>query len=294
MRLTVITPSFNQAAYLERTLDSVLSQGYPDLEYIVVDGGSTDGSVEIIKRHEKHLAWWVSEADRGQSHALNKGLQSASGELLTWLNSDDWYLPGALEHFAEAAEAHPEASVLVGHGEMVDEAGVVRIEPARDGPLDLQTLLGWFHNWFCQPASAFRRELWRDCGPLDEQAHLSMDLDFWLRAAEAGHRFERIPHTLARAQIHADAKTFALDWPMRLETAHLLERHGATGEVKQVLAKLARDMRLQRVRLDWYRANYGIVTGHPLVRALQPIVKLLARNEAGYWREAPPPWVTSE
>lgn len=292
MRITVVTPSFNQARYLERTLDSVLSQGWPGLEYIVVDGGSTDGSVDIIKRHEKHLAWWVSESDRGQSHALNKGFARAGGELLTWLNSDDWYLPGALQHFAEAAAAHPEADVLVGHGEMVDAAGTPRIVPERDTPIDMQSLLNWVRGgWFLQPASCFRRRMWEACAPLDERAHLTLDLDLWLRAAAAGQRFVRIPQTLARAQIHDEAKTFAFAWPMRLESARLLERHGAEGEFERAMAELVSELRAQRESLAWYQSSFQDVVGHPLVRALRPLVKVLARRPSQYWMQDLPGWI---
>src|SRR5687767_11527952 len=101
-RITIVTPSFQQASYLEQTIDSVLSQGYPNLEYAVVDGGSTDGSVEIIKRYQKHLAYWVSEKDRGQTHAINKGMARATGEIRAYINSDDYYLPGTLQRVADA------------------------------------------------------------------------------------------------------------------------------------------------------------------------------------------------
>src|SRR5512134_129792 len=130
-KISIVTPSFNQGKYLERTIRSVIEQDYPNLEYIIIDGGSTDESVEIIRKYEKHLAYWVSEPDRGQSHAINKGFDRATGEIFGWLNSDDWYVPGALKAVAEAFAANPEAGAVVGAGEMVDEEGklVLRCEP---------------------------------------------------------------------------------------------------------------------------------------------------------------------
>jgi glycosyltransferase involved in cell wall biosynthesis len=111
--LSIITPSFNQAAFLPQTLDSVLNQKYPKLEYIVIDGGSTDGSREIIDSYSNRLTFWVSEKDRGQVHALNKGLQRATGDWVGWQNSDDFYLPGAFESFALATQRHPDADIII-------------------------------------------------------------------------------------------------------------------------------------------------------------------------------------
>src|SRR3990172_6401882 len=115
-RISIVTPSFNQGRYLERTILSVLDQRYPKLEYIVIDGGSTDESVDIIRKYEPHLAYWVSEPDRGQSHAINKGLARAREAILAWLNSANYYLPEALPKVAAAALTHPEAAVFVGAG----------------------------------------------------------------------------------------------------------------------------------------------------------------------------------
>ena len=122
-RISVITPSFNQGAFLERTIDSVLSQGYGDLEYIIIDGGSTDNSVDIIKRHAKHISYWVSEKDRGQSHALNKGFARATGCYISWLNSDDWYEPDALSVFVECFKENPQAGMIIGAGQILDQNG---------------------------------------------------------------------------------------------------------------------------------------------------------------------------
>ena len=123
-RITVITPSFNQAAYLEQTISSVLDQGYPNLEYIIIDGGSTDGSVEIIRKFEDRIAYWVSEKDRGQAHAINKGIQRATGDIIAYLNSDDYYLEGSLARVAEHFSRHPDVDLIHGRCRIVDERGV--------------------------------------------------------------------------------------------------------------------------------------------------------------------------
>ena len=121
--ITVVTPSFNQARFLERTIRSVLDQGYAQLEYLILDGGSSDGSTDIIRAYESHLAYWISEPDDGQSAAVNAGWRRASGEILGWLNSDDFYLPGTLQFVGEFFAAHPDVAFLYGTCDVVDEAG---------------------------------------------------------------------------------------------------------------------------------------------------------------------------
>src|ERR1700694_3043502 len=122
-RITVVTPSFNQAAYLADAIESVLSQCYPDLEYLVLDGGSTDGSIDILRRYDSRLSW-TTQADEGQSDAINKGFRRATGEIVTFLNSDDYYFPGALEAVARAFTDNPDAGVVYGRGRFVSETGV--------------------------------------------------------------------------------------------------------------------------------------------------------------------------
>ncbi len=122
-RVSIVTPSFNQAAFLEETIQSVLSQDYPNLEYIIIDGGSTDGSVEIIKKYADKLAYWVSEKDTGQADAINKGLIRVTGEIVAWLNSDDIYLPGTIRAAVEALQAHPDCGLVYGDVLSVDAKG---------------------------------------------------------------------------------------------------------------------------------------------------------------------------
>ena len=165
--VSIVTPSYNQAAYLEATLRSVLDQDYPRIEYILVDGGSTDGSREIIERYAGRLAWWVSEPDRGQTDAINKGFAHAHGEVLAWLNSDDTYLPGAVTQAVASLQAHPAAGMVYGDANLIDEAGdVIGKFPARQ--TDYRRLRrGYVH--IPQQASFFRADLWRQVGPIGPQ-----------------------------------------------------------------------------------------------------------------------------
>ena len=175
-RITVVTPSFNQGPFLEATMRSVLDQGYPNLEYIVVDGGSTDDSVEIIRRYEPRLAWWVSEKDTGQSNAINKGFARGTGEIFAYINSDDTLAPGSLMAAAEACQK--------GHRWIT--GWVMFLEP-EDGqwpqlPRAMETNIDWFlSNPICQQATFWAAEYTRNLGPFWEDMHYAFDYEFWMR-----------------------------------------------------------------------------------------------------------------
>jgi len=232
-KISIVTPSYNQGQYLEKTFQSVLGQSYPNLEYIIIDGGSTDNSVEIIKKYEKHLAYWVSEKDRGQSHAINKGFAHATGDLFCWLNSDDCYTPGALKTVAEVYRDNPETGAIVGAGDMVDESGNVlhHIEPF---DVTVNSLYRWVDRFFWQPSCFFSRQAWERCGPLDEDLHFAMDLDLWLKIAKA-YTFTKTDAMLSTSLMHQGAKTRAFEALTRLDASIVILKHGGEKEARQYL-----------------------------------------------------------
>jgi glycosyltransferase involved in cell wall biosynthesis len=203
--ISIVTPSYNQGHFLEETIQSVLSQNYPNLEYIVIDGGSTDNSVQIIKRYEKHLAYWVSERDRGQTDAINKGLKRSRGEFVNWINSDDRLAPGALARIAEGVAKHPQADFVYGDTDILIEDGSVlqtRPETRFNG-----FILRYGANVFAQPSCFFRRTLAERIHWLNEELHWSMDYDFWIRAAAAGARFAHVEGVIGQFRLQGGSKT---------------------------------------------------------------------------------------
>jgi len=216
-KISIVTPTRNQAQYIEETILSVLHQNYPNTEYIIVDGASTDGTMSIVERYRNQLALVISEPDNGQSQAVNKGMSHATGDILTWLNSDDMLAPGALAAAALAFEMHP-ADMLAGVCQLYRDGRLVaqHLTSCADGPLPLKDLLDLEHGWnagqfFHQPEVMFTRELWfRSGGHLDERLFYSLDYELWLRFARAGARLHVIARPLARYRIHDDQKTYAL------------------------------------------------------------------------------------
>ncbi|WP_049818946.1 glycosyltransferase family 2 protein [Geotalea uraniireducens] len=237
-KISIVTPSFNQGRYLEKTILSVLEQGYPNLEYIIIDGKSSDNSVEIIKKYEKYLKYWVSEEDRGQSHAINKGFAHATGDLLGWLNSDDYYAAGALKTVAETALATPAAGAIVGAGAMVDETGNVFLSVARTA-ITLESLYNWFDEFFWQPSCFFPKETWKHCGPLDENVHYAMDLDFWIKIAKK-FTFTTTHATLSFNLKHPKAKTTEFSYLSHVDAVMVIMRHGAEKEARKLLEEYTR------------------------------------------------------
>ena len=214
--ISIVTPSYNQARFLEETIRSVLAQDYPRLEYIIVDGASTDGSLEIIQNYADRLAWWVSEPDQGQTDAINKGFSKAKGEILAWLNSDDTYRPGAVSAAIKCLLQYPEYGLVYGGADFIDEKGdLIGRFPARQ--TDYRRLRqGYVH--IPQQAAFFRASFWRKVGPLDPSFYFAMDYDLWIRiAAIAPIRY--MPEVWANFRLHTGGKTIADDdrcWPEML------------------------------------------------------------------------------
>jgi len=177
-KISIVTPSFNQADFLERTILSVLNQNYPNLEYIIIDGGSTDGSVEVIKKYEKYLGYWVSEKDNGQAHAVNKGWALATGQWLGWQNSDDIYLPGAFHKVAVAAAKFPGKDLIYGNVYHVDRGDNI-VREYRFTKMDITP--GKYGGVIPFQATFFGREIVEKCGFLDEALEFCMDLEYGLR-----------------------------------------------------------------------------------------------------------------
>lgn len=219
--VSVVMPSYNQAAYLEAAIRSVLDQDHPRVELIVVDGGSTDGSAAIIERYADRLAWWVSEPDNGQAAAINRGFTECRGDILCWLNSDDLLRPGALRRVAEQLDAG-DVQWLIGASEAIDADGKMQGLVLPHAP-SLVGFFDWGAHGFIQPSVFWNRAMWEQAGPLDEHLHFGMDLDLWLRMywvtqprvvdeVYSAHRLHDQAKCLARrAEMHAEYDAWLVD-----------------------------------------------------------------------------------
>ena len=203
--VSIVTPSFNQAQFLEQTMLSVLNQDYPNIEYLVADGGSTDGSVEIIKRYSNRLTWWVSEKDRGQADGINKGLARAKGKYIAWLNSDDYYLPGAVRQAVVLLEQQPDLAFVHGDLQVVDENGKV-INLLSYGDWGLPGLMTF--KIIGQPAVFMRHSALERAGLLDLSYHFLLDHQVWLRLALQGSTLYH-PALWAGEHVHTASKNVA-------------------------------------------------------------------------------------
>lgn len=261
--VSIVTPSYNQARYLEQTLRSVLEQEYPRIEYIVVDGASTDGSVEIIEKHVMEsdslpsesqkqasgfhkIDYWISEKDSGQAEAINKGLARATGEIVAWLNSDDFYFPGAVASAVKAFESHPEAGLVYGDTAAVDENGEF-IHFPKYAQWTLEDLLT-FHI-LGQPAVFMRREVLLKAGYLDSSFHFLLDHHLWIRMASHAPMVY-VPERWAAGRFHESAKNVAQAARFGEEAFRILERAESDPLVSGTLGRISRRSRAAALRIN--------------------------------------------
>lgn len=224
-RLTVVTPSYNHGEFIEETIRSVLLQNYPSLEYLVIDGGSSDSTVEIIQRYARWITYWTSEKDHGQANAINKGFARATGDILAWLNSDDIYYENAFSNMMSAVVASPDGVAYVGSCDKVDLTGRV-LSTVTPRNLNAAGIADWCRTgFFYQPACFFRRSAFEASGGLNEIYHNALDIDLWMKLAERGS-FTTVDAAVAHAKIHPDMKTLK-HIPLRdAETAAVAITHG--------------------------------------------------------------------
>lgn len=259
--VSIITPSYNQAKYLEQTILSVLNQDYPRIEYIVMDGASTDGSVDIIKKYAAKLAYWESVKDKGQADAINKGFARATGEIVAWLNSDDYYLPGAISAAVKVFEENPDVALLYGNMLAVNEHGAT-FNTLTYKQLALEELLCF--QIIGQPAVFMRRSALQKTSGLDLTFHFLLDHLLWIKIAKQGNLLH-VDQTWAAARYHAEAKNRAKAAEFGREAFRILDVVSRDESLAPLLAKASRRAKASAHRVD---ARYLLDGGLP-ARALR-------------------------
>jgi GT2 family glycosyltransferase len=265
--ISIVTPSFGQGHFLERTLYSVVNQNYPALEYFVQDGGSTDDTVDVLRRFEGSLTDWVSEPDEGQADAINRGFARTSGEIMAYLNSDDLLLPGALAYVASYFKAHPEIDVLYGHRVMIDEhdghIGSQILPPHDDEELALL-------DFVPQETLFWRRSAWEAAGgQIDASLRFAMDWDLLLRFRESGAKIERAPRLLGAFRVHEEQKTATWFDQCLLECEALrLRVHGRSISHDEAVARATPYMRRHVPYHLWHRLKMRLPLRRQIVRTL--------------------------
>lgn len=236
-RISIVTPSFRHGKYIEETIRSVLLQGYPNLEYWVIDGGSQDETVEILQKYDAFLSGWISEPDRGQTHAINKGLAKVSGQIIGYLNSDDLLLPGALYTIAKTFAADPSIHLVTGFRKVYDHESRFVTNWFRDRPTN------YFMRHYCcvaQETTFWSQALWKELGAFDERFHFAMDYEYWLRAIDRGYRFHLINRYIGGFRDYPQSKTNAQTATYYRDMAVLYHRYDMGDSEAEIHARLGR------------------------------------------------------
>jgi len=221
--VTIVTPSYNQGNFIRDCIESILSQDYPRIEYIIMDGGSTDNTESVVKAYSQRLTW-ISEKDRGQSHAINKGFKMANGEILAWLNSDDLFLPGAVSRAVETLRRDADAGAVYGEGYLIDIHGKIKERFPATRPFDLWQLI-YLWDYILQQTVYFRRSVIEDVGYLDEKLKWGLDWDLLVRIGKK-YTLKYIPEYMGELREHDEAKSFSGGKERFKELAEIMRRHG--------------------------------------------------------------------
>jgi len=272
--VSVVTPSFNQARFLEETLASVFGQDYPHIEYLVMDGGSTDASTDILNRYSERLAYWESQPDQGQAHAINKGLERARGEILGWLNSDDVLLPETVRRAVDVFKTYPEVDVVYGRLDRINARGELIPTPVL--PKDKVVFSKKLVIGECvvnQPGAFWRRRIMERVGFLNQELVYTLDYEYWIRMALAGANFLRLPETVARFRLSSASKTVGQTAQMAVEQWNVLENLLAQNDLPERLAQTPAQIQRQA------RKARGMIALH----ASYGYLKLRKRDEAWRW-----------
>jgi glycosyltransferase involved in cell wall biosynthesis len=249
LRFSVVIPTRNQGDTIEETIISILGQNYKNLEIIIIDGGSTDETPNIINKYARHLTYYESQQDGGQSEAINRGFSFATGDILAWINSDDYYLPAAFSTVNRQFLADPSIQVCIGAGDVItkDHKFLRHIPPL---PLTRDTMINWVHDeWFMQQCCFWKKSLWDSVGGVDESLHLLMDYDLWFRFAECATSAS-IKSRLAVMRYYPEAKTVRQRESSLQEMAYVLAKHSAAELVREIVAKLSTENNHLKQRIN--------------------------------------------